>query len=84
MGADARPSRPGAGAPRFRILVVEDEPRIRDIIRLYLERAGYAVTLSGDGRDALEAFDADPPDLAIIDAPTRLASTPSAWAPTTT
>jgi len=47
--------------------VVEDEPRIRDIIRLYLERAGYAVTLSGDGRDALEAFDADPPDLAIID-----------------
>ena len=53
--------------PRFRILVVEDEPRIRDITGMYLERAGYLVTMAGDGRDALEAFDADPPDLAIID-----------------
>jgi DNA-binding response OmpR family regulator len=67
MAADARASRPGANLPRFRILVVEDEPRIREITEMYLERAGYAVTLAGDGRDALEAFDADPPDLAIID-----------------
>ncbi|HYO41700.1 MAG TPA: response regulator, partial [Candidatus Limnocylindrales bacterium] len=53
--------------PRFRILVVEDEPRIRDITGLYLERPGYAVSMASDGREGLEAFDADPPDLAIID-----------------
>ena len=67
MGSDARAPRPGVTAPRFRILVVEDEPRIRDITGLYLERAGYAVSMAGDGRDALEAFDADPPDLVVVD-----------------
>jgi DNA-binding response OmpR family regulator len=55
------------GRARPRILVVEDEPRLRDLLRLYLERDGYAVTDVGDGAAALAAYDADPPDLVILD-----------------
>jgi DNA-binding response OmpR family regulator len=55
------------GRARPRILVVEDEPRLRDLLRLYLERDGYAVTDAGDGAAALAAYDADPPDLVILD-----------------
>ncbi len=42
-----------------RILVVEDEPRLRELLRLYLEREGHAVTDVGDGPSALATFDAD-------------------------
>jgi DNA-binding response OmpR family regulator len=55
------------GHARHRILVVEDEPRLRDLLRLYLEREGYVVTEAGDGAAALAAYDADPPDLVILD-----------------
>ena len=57
----------GARVPRARILVVEDESRLRQLLRLYLERAGYEVQEAGDGREALDAFDADPPDLLVVD-----------------
>lgn len=50
-----------------RILVVEDEPRLRELLRLYLEREGYRVTDVGDGAAALAAFDADGADLVILD-----------------
>ena len=50
-----------------RILVVEDEPQLRGILRLYLEREGHRVTDAGDGASALAAFDADPFDLVILD-----------------
>jgi DNA-binding response OmpR family regulator len=50
-----------------RILVVEDEPQLRGLLRLYLEREGHRVTDVGDGASALAAFDADPPDLVILD-----------------
>ena len=52
------------------ILVVEDEPRLRDLLRLYLERDGHAVTVVGDGRAAIEAVDAAdtaPIDLVVLD-----------------
>jgi DNA-binding response OmpR family regulator len=52
---------------RARILIVEDEPRLRALLRLYLEREGYEVADAGDGRAALEAFDADGADLVILD-----------------
>ncbi|MGC8633059.1 MAG: response regulator transcription factor [Candidatus Limnocylindrales bacterium] len=57
----------GTRPPRARILVVEDEARLRELLRLYLERAGYEVLEAGDGRAALDTFDADPPDLLIVD-----------------
>jgi DNA-binding response OmpR family regulator len=49
------------------ILVVEDEPQLRGLLRLYLEREGYRVTDAGDGQTALAAFDAEPCDLVILD-----------------
>ena len=52
---------------RARILVVEDEPRLAEILRLYLERDGHAVTVVGDGAAALAAFDAEPVDLVVLD-----------------
>jgi len=54
-------------ATRARILIVEDEPRLRALLRLYLERDGYAVTDVGDGRAALAAFEADGADLVVLD-----------------
>jgi DNA-binding response OmpR family regulator len=50
-----------------RILIVEDEPQLRALLRLYLEREGYAVADVGDGAAALAAYDAQPPDLVILD-----------------
>jgi len=50
-----------------KILVVDDERGIVDIVRAYLEREGYRVTAAYDGRAALEAFDKEPPDLMILD-----------------
>lgn len=50
-----------------RILVVEDEPQLRSLLRLYLERDGHRVTDAGDGPSALAAYDADGADLVILD-----------------
>lgn len=50
-----------------RILIVEDEPQLRALLRLYLERAGYAVSDAGNGAAALEAFAADGADLVVLD-----------------
>jgi DNA-binding response OmpR family regulator len=50
-----------------RILVVEDEPRLRELLRLYLEREGHEVTDVGDGIAAMAAFEADGADLVILD-----------------
>ncbi|MEP7040017.1 MAG: response regulator transcription factor [Chloroflexota bacterium] len=52
---------------RARILIVEDEPQLRGLLRLYLERAGYAVTDVRDGAAALAAFAADGADLVVLD-----------------
>ena len=49
-----------------RILIVEDEPQLRGLLRLYLERAGYVVSDAGDGAAALEAFAADGADLVVL------------------
>ena len=50
-----------------RILVVEDEPSIREVLSLYLRRAGYQVTVVGDGREALTALSSQMPDLVVLD-----------------
>ena len=49
------------------ILVVEDEPQLRNLLRLYLERDGHRVTDAGDGPSAIAAFDTDGADLVILD-----------------
>lgn len=59
-------SRPAAA----RILVVEDEPRLGELVRLYLARDGHDVTVVGDGQAAIAAFDASADrriDLVVLD-----------------
>jgi len=49
------------------VLVVDDEPRIAEIARDYLERAGYRVDVAGNGADALAFARARRPDLIVLD-----------------
>ena len=50
-----------------RILVVDDEPHIRDVITFALERAGMVVTSARDGAEALIAWRRHAPDLIVLD-----------------
>jgi DNA-binding response OmpR family regulator len=50
-----------------RILVVDDEATIREVVRRYLERDGYEVLEAGDGDAALMAIEEVEPDLIILD-----------------
>jgi signal transduction histidine kinase len=56
----------GASAP-LRILVVEDEPLVREVIGAYLEEDLHTVTLAENGRDALEKFKAGEFDVVLTD-----------------
>jgi two-component system alkaline phosphatase synthesis response regulator PhoP len=49
------------------ILVVDDEPRIADVCRDYLERAGFKVTIAANGADALTIARTKQPDLVVLD-----------------
>ncbi len=50
-----------------RVLVVEDEPDIRDLLAFHLEREGYQVSRAHSGTDALRQIRAGPPDLVLLD-----------------
>ncbi len=50
-----------------RVLVVDDERKIRELVGSYLERQGYAVTLAATGRAALDAAPREHPDLIVLD-----------------
>lgn len=49
------------------VLVVDDEPSIREVVSLYLRRAGYQVVVAGDGQAALDALGEHAPDLVVLD-----------------
>ena len=49
------------------ILVVDDEASYRDTLTFKLQRDGYDVVAVGDGREALSAFDANKPDIVLLD-----------------
>lgn len=49
------------------ILIVEDEEAIARVLAAYLRKAGFHVTRAADGRSALEAFEAAPPSLVLLD-----------------
>src|SRR5215472_12235376 len=51
----------------MKILIIEDEANIVQVIRLYLEQAGYGVISAGDGITGLELHAREHPDLVILD-----------------
>ena len=53
--------------PRARILVVDDEPTIRDVLASYLRHEGYETITAGDGPSAVEADLRHDPDLLVLD-----------------
>ena len=50
-----------------RVLVVDDEPKIRDLVRRYLQADGFEVTEAENGPAALAVMVSDPPDLIVLD-----------------
>jgi DNA-binding response OmpR family regulator len=50
-----------------RVLVVDDDPTVSDVVRRYLERSDFEVTLAADGPGALAAVDLARPDLVVLD-----------------
>ena len=59
--------RPPIGNLMKHVLVVDDEPRIAEICRDYLVRAGYTVITAGNGVDAVTLARAKQPDLIVLD-----------------
>ena len=49
------------------IMVVDDDPNIAQLVKLYLEKEGYEVTVETRGDDAMAAFQKNPPSLMLLD-----------------
>ena len=52
---------------KYKILIVDDEPEIRNFLRLYLEYEGYEVTEAGNGDEALKALGSGDVSLVLLD-----------------
>ena len=50
-----------------RVLVVDDEPMVRDVLSRYLQKEGFDVEVAEDGEQALAAFASSSPDLVLLD-----------------
>jgi DNA-binding response OmpR family regulator len=50
-----------------RILIVEDDPDIAQLVVRYLDRGGFTTELTASGRDAIAAISQRPPDLLVLD-----------------
>jgi two-component system, OmpR family, response regulator ResD len=50
-----------------RVLVVDDEPIVREVLARYLERAGFLVDTAEDGGRAIDVYEEHPPDLVVLD-----------------
>ena len=51
----------------YKIMVVDDDKNICELLRLYLEKEGYSIELAYDGGAAVELFDRFLPDLVLLD-----------------
>jgi two-component system OmpR family response regulator len=58
---------PLGGAGVARILIVDDDPAIRDVVRFALAKAGFETIEAENGADALKHFAASAPDLIVLD-----------------
>lgn len=54
-------------APARRVLVVDDDPTVTEVVAGYLDRSGFVVDRAADGVDALSRAKAAPPDLVVLD-----------------
>ena len=50
-----------------KILIVDDDQNICELLRLYAEKEGYTVSLAHDGRKAVECFEQESPDIILLD-----------------
>jgi DNA-binding response OmpR family regulator len=50
-----------------RVLVVDDEPMVREVLARYLSREGFLVETASDGEEALTAFTREAPDVVLLD-----------------
>jgi DNA-binding response OmpR family regulator len=50
-----------------RVLVVDDDETVRDVVRRYLEASGFTVEVAGDGTQGLRSFERSRPDLVVLD-----------------
>jgi excisionase family DNA binding protein len=61
----------GGAAPRVRpnplVLIVDDDPRVREFVRVNLEMDGYSVREAGNAEEGLDALEQEPPDLILLD-----------------
>ena len=56
-----------AGMPKARILIVEDDHALAEVLSYNLQQVGYEVTLAFDGREGLRQAELGQPDLVILD-----------------
>ena len=56
-----------ANEKSLKVLIVDDDKNICDLLRLYLEKDGYSVILSHDGEEAVVKFNALKPDMVLLD-----------------
>lgn len=66
MSTQPRSPEPPPGSSGH-VLVVDDDPTVRDVVVRYLDRAGYRISLSGDGVHALRLAREGRPDLIVLD-----------------
>ncbi len=60
-------SEPGAGEGGPLVLIVDDDPRLREIVRVNLEAEGYTVREAASGAEGIAALDEAAPDLILLD-----------------
>src|SRR5438309_4779829 len=60
-------SGPGKPARGPLVLVVDDDPQVREVVRVNLEMEGYAVLEAGNAEEGLKAVEDDAPDLVLLD-----------------
>jgi DNA-binding response OmpR family regulator len=69
MGQEETVARPeeGTTAAGSRVLVIEDDPKAANLLRIYLNEVGYTVEVARDGEEGLEKIRQYPPDAIILD-----------------
>ncbi len=50
-----------------KVLIVDDDTNICELLRLYLEKEGYSTVIANDGEEAVEAFKNESPDIILLD-----------------